>query len=112
MIQRQRSASTHLVKKKLMEWMFTEDAAPKKCNAIYAAIQAEAAMKIFGCQNAPVDLLMPVMDMANSIRKVFKTQANETVNRLFDEDFIAYRAEKVNIREIFKYRYSQIYVCI
>ena len=88
-----------------MEWMFTEDAAPKKCDATYATIQAEATMEIFGCQNTPVHLLTPIMDMASSIRKAFKTQANETVDKLFDlelplhstEDFVAYRAERVNM---------------
>ena len=95
---------SQLVKKKLMEQMFTEDAAPTKCDATYAAIQAETAIEIFGCQTVLVDLLTPIMDMASSIRKAFKTQANETVDKLFDlepplhstEDFVAYRAERVN----------------
>ena len=96
---------SQLVKKKPMEQMFTEDAAPKKCDATYTTIQAEAAMEIFGCQNAPIDLSTPIMDTASSIQKAFKTQANETVDKLFDlepplhstEDFVAYRAERVNM---------------
>ena len=105
-ISEQKHEYVQVVKKKIYGHILSVDVAPLKDqdrDTMYNMILEEAFFNIFGTTHAPVSLSTNCIDLAWTIRLVFRKYADQSVDRLFNlqpplhggQDTIAYRAGRV-----------------